>query len=145
MQYCHPQLFRGPFAIVSFITQVRKRLKTQTYFIHVCLNSPQGKGLILIIWLWGKCSRPPTPAPANEWQMRKAQMTTYCRADSRFAPSQWETVVLRNDVSHWLDASLESWVMRMVWPCFVLLLSFLNSLTPGRRGCNLKWAVFKRT
>ena len=29
------------------------------------------------------------------------------RANSRFAPSQWETALLCNDVSHWLDASLE--------------------------------------
>ena len=29
-------------------------------------------------------------------------------ADSRFAPSQWETALLCNDVSHWLSASLES-------------------------------------
>ena len=29
-------------------------------------------------------------------------------ADSRFAPSQWETVLLCNDVSHWLGANLES-------------------------------------
>ena len=33
---------------------------------------------------------------------------TYTRADSRFAPSQWETALLCNDVSHWLGASLES-------------------------------------
>ena len=32
----------------------------------------------------------------------------YTRADSRFAPSQWETALLCNDVSHWLGASLES-------------------------------------
>ena len=35
----------------------------------------------------------------------------YCkniRAVSRFVPSQWETVLLCNDVSHWLGASLES-------------------------------------
>ena len=32
----------------------------------------------------------------------------YCRADSRFVPSQWETVLLCNSVSHWLGASLES-------------------------------------
>ena len=31
-----------------------------------------------------------------------------CMADSRFAPSQWEAALLCNDVSHWLDASLES-------------------------------------
>ena len=30
------------------------------------------------------------------------------RADSSFAPSQWETALLCNDVSHWLDASLQS-------------------------------------
>ena len=31
-----------------------------------------------------------------------------CRADSRFVPSQWETVLLCNNVSHWLGANLES-------------------------------------
>ena len=30
------------------------------------------------------------------------------RADSRFVFSQWETVLLCNDVSHWLVASIES-------------------------------------
>ena len=30
------------------------------------------------------------------------------RADSRSAPSQWETALLCNDVSHWRGASLES-------------------------------------
>ena len=30
------------------------------------------------------------------------------RADSRFAPSQWETALPCNGVSHWLGASLES-------------------------------------
>ena len=33
---------------------------------------------------------------------------TICRADSRFKPSQWETVLLCNNVSYWLGASLES-------------------------------------
>ena len=33
---------------------------------------------------------------------------TIRRADSRFASSQWETALLCNDVSHWLDANLES-------------------------------------
>ena len=30
------------------------------------------------------------------------------RTDQRFAPSEWETVLLCNDVSHWLGARLES-------------------------------------
>ena len=33
------------------------------------------------------------------------------RADSRFTPSRWETVLLCNDVSHWLGSSLESAVV----------------------------------
>ena len=50
-------------------------------------------------------------------------LTTFCtfirldpdmhtRADSRFASSKWETVLLGNDVSHWLGASLESACIR---------------------------------
>ena len=30
------------------------------------------------------------------------------RADSRFAPNQWETLLQSNTVSHWLGATLES-------------------------------------
>ena len=33
---------------------------------------------------------------------------THHRADTRFAPSQWETVLLCKDVSNWLGVSLES-------------------------------------
>ena len=36
------------------------------------------------------------------------RITVMVRGDSRFAPSQWETALLCNDVSHWLGASLES-------------------------------------
>ena len=32
------------------------------------------------------------------------------RADSRFAPSQWEMALLCNDISYWLGTSLESYV-----------------------------------
>ena len=38
------------------------------------------------------------------------------RADSRFAPSQWGMALLCNNVSHWLDASLES-ALSMVLAC----------------------------
>ena len=34
--------------------------------------------------------------------------TLFTRADSRFWPSQWETALLCNNLSHWLHASLES-------------------------------------
>ena len=32
----------------------------------------------------------------------------HCRADSRLAHIKWDTALICNDVSHWLDASLES-------------------------------------
>ena len=35
-------------------------------------------------------------------------ITEVRRTDSRFVPSQWETALLCNDVSHWLGANLES-------------------------------------
>ena len=35
----------------------------------------------------------------------------YYSADSGFAPSHWETALLCNDVSHWLGASLESFLL----------------------------------
>ena len=49
---------------------------------------------------WLKRCAYPCPPGIHYW---------YCsRADSRFVSSQWETALLCNDVSHWLDASLES-------------------------------------
>ena len=46
------------------------------------------------------------------------------RADSRFAPGQWETSLQSNAVSHWLGANLESalyksywwWMGEAIWP-----------------------------
>ena len=35
-------------------------------------------------------------------------LVIYIRADSRLAPSQWETSLQSNTVYHWLDAKLES-------------------------------------
>ena len=37
------------------------------------------------------------------------------RAGSRFAPSQWETVLLCNDVSYWLGANLKSALGFFMW------------------------------
>ena len=42
-------------------------------------------------------------------QARWSMVGMNCRADSRFAPSQWETSLQSNAVSHWLGASLESY------------------------------------
>ena len=46
------------------------------------------------------------------WSPERRQLCRYpanmFRVDSRLAPSQWETALLCNAVSHWLSASLES-------------------------------------
>ena len=48
------------------------------------------------------------------------------RDDSRFAPSQWETALLCNNVSHWMGTSLESaliteqWQMCSCWTTYLL-------------------------
>ena len=46
-----------------------------------------------------------------QWLEKECQM--HSRVDTRFAPSQWETALLFNDVSHWLGASQES-VLHMI-------------------------------
>ena len=78
-------------------------------------------------------------------------------ADSRFAPSQWETALLCNDISHWLGANLESalwhlfistttdrhfaWLMEDSNPCWndkepIARSSLTGGFTaPGREGC----------
>ena len=42
------------------------------------------------------------------WGEETKRIPQISRADSRFAPSQWKTVLLCKDVSQWLGASLES-------------------------------------
>ena len=44
--------------------------------------------------------------------MYRCLIKTWCRADSRLAPSQWETALQSNAVFHWLDANLESALAR---------------------------------
>ena len=52
------------------------------------------------------------------------------RADSRFAPSQWETALLCNDVSHWLGGSLESalqYIAHVLFKGMFLLVDHIRS------------------
>ena len=68
------------------------------------------------------------------------------RSDSRFAPSQWETVLLCNAVSHWLGTSLESSLvlffsvaMQTVWASFCVRVVFhpITEVSVGQlaNGC----------
>ena len=52
--------------------------------------------------------------PGASMQLLGAKEAPINRADYRFAPSQWETPLLCNDISHWLDASLESALIKDV-------------------------------
>ena len=55
---------------------------------------------------------------------------SHCRADSRFAPNQWETSLQSNAVSNWVGANLES-ALHWHWPDW---LSRLCDLRSDRRG-----------
>ena len=62
-----------------------------------------------------------------------------CKADSRFAPSQWETLLQSNAVSHWLGANLESalmlpessqcskFILKSIWPSSEIILIIIIS------------------
>ena len=91
----------------------------------------------------------------------------YIWADSRFAPSQWETLLQSNAVSHWLGTNLESallyiyftsikiqWVMLPWWPslglpswsvpCHVVKSLQLSWQSTGSLSSNkLQWLVQK--
>ena len=81
------------------------------------------------------------------------QLSASIRADSRFAPSQWETALLCNDVFHWLDASLESALTMPLGPdaCFDAILvvywwhwriSIWQPLLPSVKTKLACWQVF---
>ena len=69
----------------------------------------------------------PTPSLTQSHCQDKISSAAYIastrnkhRADSRFVPSQWETVLLCNDVSHWLGASPESRFVFSQWETVLL-------------------------
>ena len=61
------------------------------------------------------------------------------RADSRLAPSQWETALLCTDVSHWLVANLQS---ALSYICKVMVLLYYTYLShpTGKQNLGFKGA-----
>ena len=57
----------------------------------------------------------------------------YHRVDSQLAPSQWEMVLLYNNVSHWLGTNLES-----------ALISYQFWLLESQSKASTKWMIFCR-
>ena len=58
----------------------------------------------------------------------QAVITTYIRADSRLAPSQWETSLQSNAVSHWLGTNLESALNTYSCHCYWSIGQWINVL-----------------
>ena len=59
-----------------------------------------------------------------------------CRADFKFVPSQWETLIQSNAICHWLGASLE-WALRCIsrspFPVLSPTCIWMQQLTPHAR------------
>ena len=64
----------------------------------------------------------------------------YLRDYSRFAPSQWETPLLCNDISHWLGANLKS-ALYLICSCFVKNTGKMmqTPTDPSLRHCCSRW------
>ena len=89
----------------------------------------------------------------NHYILRSFLLGRYDRADSRFAPSQWETSLQSNAVSHWLVANLESAMYEIVswryasgylmWKCglFTVVLSNLTLLLSNRNNASPVYLV----
>ena len=63
------------------------------------------------------------------------------RGESRLAPSQWETSLQSNAVSHWLGANLDSALEKWKRPQACLSRSFLVWICPSRKE-NMTWKWF---
>ena len=63
---------------------------------------------LMIYHHWLQVARGQVCMRQNEWFLIAGIIHHWFRTHSRFAPSQWETALLCNDVTHWLGASLES-------------------------------------
>ena len=90
---------KNPFSIFLCLHTVRLASTSNSVYWTDTIACPPGFQL-------GQCWGPQT-----FWNAR-AGFNGKSRADSRFAPSQWEMALLCNNVSHWLGANLESAVKR---------------------------------
>ena len=71
-----------------------------TLLMHICVTRPQ--------WVNGAKRRTSSKLWITTGPLSRESTFDTTRADSSCAPSQWETALLCNDVSHWLGTSLES-------------------------------------
>ena len=116
--YNAPELYI--FSVLSTAVGRHERVpETQTHRSLGMTSGELGTWMNWKIWnfRWGT-SGPSRRSPRANWRWRGGVWEVsrgwgwveviIPEADSRSAPSQWETALLCNDVSHWLGASLES-------------------------------------
>ena len=84
----------------------------RTFFVHLLFdvvllkwNNQSYQGIIRNIFLTICGNHTPKINVIPGWGLGAL---VWSRADSRFVPSQWETVLQSNAVSHWLGANIES-------------------------------------
>ena len=91
------------------------------------------------------------PCP-NSFHVRAMCISTgfvWTRADSRFAPSQWETALLCNNVSYWLGANpgqpwwthklFVKWILGWYW---LLECQYFDIKVSLKQHCLLKLSIF---
>ena len=95
--------------------------------MHICVNvlMPDIPTWCVDVWCHQGALQSSSYLLESATQALLLQPTT--RADSSFASSQWETALLCNDVSHWLDANLESALHNTMW--FIITLSNFSHIS----------------
>ena len=82
------------------------------YYSHFNYNDTQAIiiGSLGLPWvvISIKAQSPNTPVQSRDVREYRTRVNGVDRADSRFAPGQWETSLQSNAVSHWLGTNLES-------------------------------------
>ena len=92
---------------ISFLKRVVQRLQTSGPRGPALTHCPPGGCSYDFKWIILESSK----FHKNKFDEKHR---TLLRADSRLAPSQWETSLHSNAVSHWLGANLESALLLMV-------------------------------
>ena len=96
MNICKLIVLNSLFTINIFIAgyMIKMWIKALVVPLWPSLIYPKW-GLLIVMWLLGDWDSPP-------------RMCLNMKANSRLSPSQWETLLQSNTVSHWLGENLES-------------------------------------
>ena len=125
MCYLFSLLIQNYFWSVVESTKVMSLLCVCVCLLYLCL-----KDLFcdIFIWLWYipvllvlsivvLCFEVDASTTNLQWSHAPVVPRLLSMADSWFAPSQWETVLLCNDVSYWLGANL-TWHLQLCYQPF---------------------------